>query len=733
MGRIILVSNRLPVTVRRGRRGAQELSVSSGGLVAGLNPLHEKRNGIWIGHPGDEPDHLSSVALATRRLVPVNVPDSDYRAYYEGYGNSALWPLFHYLLETCEFDPAHFEAYRRVNEMFAEVVAENVRPGDAVWIHDYQLMLLPHLVRERVQDVRIGFFLHTPFPSAEVFRVLPQREQILRGLMGADLIGVHTYEYADHLRRSLRRLLGVESREGSAWFDGREVRIETHPLGIDVESLRDRAFSRSADRTLANHKETFGERRVILGVERLDYTKGVPLKLEAFRLLLQDSPELRKNVVYLQVAVPSREAIESYQDLKAEVERLVGEINGVYGGPAHIPVHYLYRSIPQEELGALYRLADVAFVAPVRDGLNLVAKEYVACRDDGGGVLVLSEFAGALSEMGEALRVNPWDIEGTANTLKRALEMDFGERNERMLPMHRRVVSNGVQRWVDRFMASLLNPRHAPAESPPLLEPEVLANTMAHHFAEANSALLMLDYDGSLREFTDHYDDAIPTEEILGLLQALSTLPDVEVYMNSGRSRDVLDNWFGGVGVSLIAEHGSWIKQNGDSGWERMGAPPNVAWKEEVRPVLNEYVDRTPGARIEEKSSALVWHYREADEDLGPWQALELTAVLETRFANEPVQVTTGALVIEIRQQGFDKGRAYDFVKERRGPYDFTLVTGDDRTDEDVFERLVPGNYSVRVGVGGSAALTAVASPAAMRRLLRALAETRRTTRAVDA
>ena len=274
MGRIILVSNRLPVTVRQGRRGAQELSVSSGGLVAGLNPLHERRNGIWIGHPGEEPDHVTSVALATRRLVPVNVPASDYRDYYEGFGNSALWPLFHYLLETCEYDPAHFEAYRRVNELFAEVVAENVRAGDAVWIHDYQLMLLPHMVRDRVQDVRIGFFLHTPFPSAEVFRVLPQREQILRGLMGADLIGLHTYEYADHLRRSLRRMLGVESREGSAWFDGREVRIETHPLGIDVESLRDRAFSGSADRTLANHKKTFGERRVILNVERLDYTKA---------------------------------------------------------------------------------------------------------------------------------------------------------------------------------------------------------------------------------------------------------------------------------------------------------------------------------------------------------------------------------------------------------------------------------------------------------------------------
>ena len=520
-------------------------------------------------------------------------------------------------MERCEFQPAHFAAYQRVNELFAQVVAQHVQPGDTVWIHDYQLMLLPQLVRERIKNVRIGFFLHTPFPSAEVFRVLPQREHVLRGIMGADLIGLHTFEYADHVRRSLRRFLGVESRERSAWIDGREVRIEAHPLGIDVKALREKAFSRSSELSLARYRRRLGDRQVILGVERLDYTKGVPLKLEAFRRLLASSPVWRENVVYIQICVPSREEIGSYRELKREVERMVGQINGLFGGPGRVPIHYVYRSIPPEELGALYRLADVAFVAPVRDGLNLIAKEYAACRDDGGGVLVLSEFAGASSEMGEALRVNPWNMEDTERALRRALEMDYGERNERMVPMHKRVLTNDVHRWIDRFMSALLNPRAVSEDNPPLLEPEVLANTMSNHFAEARSALLMLDYDGSLREFTDRYEDAAPTPEILNLLDAISSLPNVELYINSGRDRETLEKWFAGRRVSLIAEHGFWIRRKDESAWSRMGPQPNTAWKEEVRPVLQAYVDRTPGARVEEKSSGMVWHYREADEDLG--------------------------------------------------------------------------------------------------------------------
>ncbi len=700
--------------------------MSSGGLVTGLAPLHAKSNGVWIGHPGENPTPETLNELKNRRLVPVDVPAREYRNYYEGFSNSALWPLFHYFIERCEFDTAQFEAYRSVNERFADEIARVAEPDDLVWVHDYQLMLLPEMLRQRVPGVRIGFFLHIPFPSSETFRVLPQRTQILRGLLGADLIGVHTYEYAENLQRSFRRLLGIETVRGELRYSGRSVRIEAHPIGIDTDDLREAAFSQKADRYLVDLKRRIGDRQVVLGVDRLDYTKGLPLKLQAWRQLLASSPRWRRRAMLIQLAVPSRENIESYHQQKDEVERLVGEINGLYGSPGRIPIHYMYQSVSKEELGALYRLADVAFVSPLRDGLNLVAKEYVATRDDGGGVLVLSEFAGAASELGESLRINPWDIEGTAAQIERAIEMDFGERQERMRPMYHRVVQNDVHRWVERFMSALTAQEVEELRFPPSLQSQVLAGTLAPQLANAKNALLMLDYDGSLREFTERYEDAMPTDEILEILTDFGSLDGIKTYINSGRDRNTLGEWFGNVPVSLIAEHGSWIREAGDSDWTRMGPPPDLRWKEIVRPVLAEYSERTPGARIEEKSSALVWHYREADDALGEWQALELMSVLEDMLSGSPVEILSGARVIEIRQQGVDKGRAFEFVNESEGPFDFIMATGDDRTDEDIFARMPEDAYSVKIGGGQSNARAAVGSPGSIRRLLRALIEARR-------
>ena len=724
MGRLILVSNRLPVTIEEGPAG-QRVTRSPGGLVSGLDPLHQQGDALWIGYPGAEPDIKTRVLLKDMRLEPVDIPAADYSGFYDGFSNGAIWPLFHYLLEYCNFDPAAFEAYKRVNRLFADVVLRHAEDGDTIWLHDYQLMLVPSMLRAQLPGARIGFFIHIPVPASEVMRVMPQREELLRGLLGADLIGVHTYEYADHLAQSFRRVLGLESRQGVVNLSGRTVRIESHPLGIDVESQRKAAFSSEADRILNQYKRTLGDVQVILGVDRLDYTKGIPNKLEAFKSLLDREPRWREGAVMIQVAVPTREAIGGYRDQKSEVERLVGEINGLYGKPGKTPVQYIYNTVSPAELGALYRLADIAFVSPIRDGLNLVAKEYVACRDDGGGVLVLSEFAGAASELGEALRINPWDIEGMAAQLERALDMGFGERNERMVPMQRRVVENDVHRWVDRFMRSLGNPANEVHATPPMLNSRVLAETLAGPFASASSPLIMLDYDGSLREFTPRYEDAVPTKDILDLLGDLAALGGTEVYINSGRDRHTLGEWFGGVDISLIAEHGSWVKYRGQAKWQRLGPAPDVSWKDEVRAILEEYVARTQGTRIEEKSASLVWHYREADDDVAEWQSLDLTSHLENTLASAPVEILTGSKIVEIRQQGLDKGRAYDLVESERGPFDFVLVTGDDRTDEDLFARLGPDAFSIHVGRGGSLATSSLSSPASVRRLLALLVEAR--------
>lgn len=728
MGRLILVSNRLPVTIQAddsSSEPSQTVSRSSGGLVAGLDPLHLNGDGIWIGYPGTDPDDQASKLLEEMRLDPVAIPESEYAGYYEGFSNGAIWPLFHYLLEHCEFDPSAFADYKRVNERFAEKILEHAKDDDTIWIHDYQLMLVPSMLREKLPGARIGFFLHIPFPSVEVLRVMPQREDLLRGLLGADLIGVHTFEYADHLSRSFRRVLGLEARQGVVNLSGRGVRIEAHPLGIDIESQRNAAFSDEAEQVLTRYKRSIGDAQVILGVDRLDYTKGLPNKLEAFKSLLDREPRWRDGVVLIQVAVPSREAIGSYRDQKSEVERLVGEINGLYGRSGKTPIQYIYGSVSPAELGALYRLADVALVSPIRDGLNLVAKEYVAVRDDGAGVLVLSEFAGAATELGEALRINPWDIEGSASQIERALDMSFGERNERMAPMHRRVVENDVHRWVDRFIRSLGSPDNEISSTPPMLRSSTLAETLSEPFSSAKKPLIMLDYDGSLREFTARYEDAVPTDEIIEILNGLGDLRDTEIYINSGRDRHTLGEWFSGLNISLIAEHGSWVRYKGQSDWTRLGAAPDLSWKTETLSILNDFVSRTPGARVEEKSSALVWHFREAENDVGEWQALDLTTHLENTLASAPVEILTGSKIVEIRQHGLDKGRAYGIVEAEQGPFDFVLATGDDRTDEDLFAQLPSDAFSIHIGQGGSLATSSLSSPASVRRLLALLVKAR--------
>ncbi|MBO03891.1 MAG: bifunctional alpha,alpha-trehalose-phosphate synthase (UDP-forming)/trehalose-phosphatase [Chloroflexi bacterium] len=724
MGRMILVSNRLPVTIREDESG-QDVARSSGGLVAGLDPLHQKGGGIWIGYPGTDPDQKTANLLSEMRLESVEIPSGEYSGYYEGYSNGAIWPLFHYLLEHCDFDPEAFDSYRRVNQRFADQILKHANEDDTIWIHDYQLMLVPSMIRDRLPGARIGFFLHIPFPSSEVLRVMPQREELLRGLLGADLIGVHTFEYADHLSRSFRRVLGLEARQGIVNLSGRKVRIEAHPLGIDTEGQRSSAFSDEAEKVLTRYKRSIGDAQVILGVDRLDYTKGLPNKLKAFKNLLDREPRWRDGAVLIQVAVPSREAIGSYRDQKSEVERLVGEINGLHGRAGKTPVQYIYGSVSPAELGALYRLADVALISPIRDGLNLVAKEYVAVRDDGAGMLVLSEFAGAATELGEALRINPWDVEGTADQIERALDMGYGERNERMSPMHRRVIENDVHRWVDRFVRSLGSPENEISATPPMVASATLAETLSGPFAAAEKPLIMLDYDGTLREFTAKHDEAEPTAEILSVVSELAALNNTDVYINTGRDRNTIGDWFKSVDVALVAEHGSWMKSPGKADWQRIGEPPDLSWQSEALPILEDYVSRTPGAQIEQKTSAIVWHYREADSEIGEFQALDLTSHLENTLAGAPVEIITGSKIVEIRQYGTDKGRAFRNVSDANGPYDFVLAIGDDRTDEDLFEAIGDEGFTVHVGPGGSSAASSLHSPASVRRLLKHLINAR--------
>ncbi len=722
MPRVLIVANRLPITVRATDTGV-EVQKSSGGLATGLLRPHEQSGGLWIGWSG-APEELTPAQqsqldeqLAAMRLVAVPLTADQVTRYYEGFSNGVLWPLFHYLLDQVPLHVRDWDAYVEVNERFADIVAEQYEAGDLIWVHDYQLFLVPGLLRQRLPDARIGFFLHIPFPSEELFRTLPERDRMLRGLMGADLIGFHTPAYLRHFAASLTQL-GLTVDIDRVQLTDREVRLGVFPMGIDAEFFRTLADDPAV---LAEVKTLRGDEsvRLLVGVDRLDYTKGIPRRLLSYEKMLQTHPELRERVRLVQVAVPSRTGVGAYQDFRALVEGLVGRINGDFATPNWVPVHYIYRSLSEPELVALYRAADVMLVTPLRDGMNLVAKEFVASRTDGDGVLVLSEFAGASWELPEAVQVNPYDVDGMAEACYRALMMEPEERRTRLAPLRVRVDTYDVHRWAATFLeqleaitSSIRTPAGSGAARQALLERQ----------RETEDLLVFLDYDGTLVPYTATPELARPDAGLIELLEELASRPRTELHVVSGRAREALERWLGALPISLHAEHGFWSRPPGESEWIP-AAEVTGEWREPALAILRDITARTPGSLIEVKSVALAWHYRMADQEAGARRANEVRLHLSQLLSNQPVEILAGHKVLEIRPHGVHKGRIVPPLSPERLAATTVLAIGDDRTDEDLFAALPPEAITIRVGPGPTRARFRVDGVAAVRALLRSLVE----------
>ncbi|HSN92829.1 MAG TPA: bifunctional alpha,alpha-trehalose-phosphate synthase (UDP-forming)/trehalose-phosphatase [Anaeromyxobacteraceae bacterium] len=717
MPRLLIASNRLPVTVRVAG-GAVAVDESTGGLATGMKGPHERMGGLWIGWPG-ELDEVSPGArggverrLEEMRLVPVPLGADEIARYYESYSNGVLWPLFHYFASQVPPVVRDFDAYEAVNARFADAVAARYQPGDLVWVHDYQLMLVPQMLRERIPEARIGFFLHIPFPSSEVFRLLPQRERILEGLLGADLVGFHTAGYLRHFASSALRLASVATDVDRIRWGGREVRLGIFPMGVDAEAYARLAESPEVKALAEAHRA--GGVRLLVGIDRLDYTKGIPRRLLAYEALLARHAELREKVRLVQVSVPSREKVGAYREIREEVDALVGRIDGEFATPNWSPVHYLYRGLSREEVVALYRAADAVLVTPLRDGMNLVAKEFVASRPDGDGVLVLSEFAGAAAELSEALRVNPYDVDRTADALYRALHMPEVERRTRMAVLRQRVLSFGVHEWAAAFVEHL--ERASAVELPARPSTRAVLREAVARVREAKRLALLLDYDGTLVPFEPTPELAAPDEELLALLGRLARRKNTTLDLVSGRRRDTLERWFGALPVGLHAEHGFWHRPPGGVwvGTDVQTGP----WREPVLDILRDFADRTPGSLVEEKTAGLAWHYRAADPEHGAVQARELTVHLQAVLSNVPVEILQGDKVVEIRPHGVHKGRAAARALEGAAPGTLVLAMGDDRTDEDLFAALPEGSIAMKVGAAETRAQVRLPNVAAARALL---------------
>jgi len=656
--------------------------------------------------------------LVAENCHPVPLSQPDVEAYYYGMCNRTIWPLFHYFPIYAEYSESFWQAYERVNVAFANVVSGIAKPNDIIWIHDYHLMLLPRLLRERVPKATVGFFLHIPFPSFEIFRLLPWRQQILEGLLGADLVGFHNYDYTGHFLDSAHRLLGYEVAMGQVTTADRLVKADAFPMGINYNQFSNVDQDPQVQAERKRFRRKLGDCRVILSVDRLDYTKGIPQRLEAFSLFLDRNPKFKRKVILVLLVVPSRVRVEHYIQLKKQVDGLVGEINGKYGTIGWMPVWYLYRSLPFHPLAALYSLADVALVTPLRDGMNLVAKEYTATKVDGKGVLILSETAGAAQELGEAIIINANNQDEIAQALVKALEIPEQEQIERNRVMQERLRRYDVVQWANEFIDKLFSTKKLQLKTKEKGLTYEMQKKLASDFRDSDKALLLLDYDGTLVPFSSKPEEAMPGSRLLRLLEKFTKNPRTEVVLISGRDRDTLERWFGGLDLGLVAEHGVWIKEKG-GGWETIETLTSD-WKEEVHPILESWVDRTPGSFIEEKEFSLVWHYRKANPRLGELRARELMNNLSDITANLNLQVLEGNKVVELKNTDINKGRAaLKWIS--RDEWDFILALGDDWTDEDTFKALSPTAWSIKVGFGASAARFRLSSPGKAIELLRKL------------
>lgn len=721
--KLIVVSNRLPITVTK-RKGKLHYQHSTGGLATGLNSLRKRINNIvWIGWPGipsnklddkereEITEHLSRVGLK-----PVFLTAKDVELYYHGFCNRIVWPLFHYFLQFVEYEEPFWRGYVSVNNKFMQVAMSVYEPGDVLWIHDYHLMLLPSMIRKEARDATIGFFLHIPFPSYEIFRTLPWRKQVLEGMLGADLVGFHIYDYMRHFLSSVKRILGLDHVLGKLNVEGRIVKVDAFPMGIDYEGFMRALQEKDVERKLKKFKKHVGSRKVIFSIDRLDYTKGIPERLRAFETFLRKYPEFREKVMLVLMVSPSRTGLKHYLELKRRLDELVGSINGEFSSVGRIVIHYIYRYIPFHELLAMYRLADVALITPLRDGMNLVAKEFIVAKEGSKGVLILSEFAGSASELVEAIIVNPYDEESVADAIYAALTMPEEEQERRLKVMQERVRKYSVIRWAEDFIEKLADVKEDQAEIMKKLLTEDMKVEIINSFRQGENRLLFLDYDGTLVPFAPTPERAIPDEELVNLLQRLTELSEVVII--SGRDRATLDKWFGDLRVGLVAEHGAWIKMRGRD-WELMGAI-EPGWKEEILPILEYFVDRTPGSFIEEKEYSLVWHYRRVDPELGFLRAAELKETLLELAENYNLSVLEGNKVVEIKSATVNKGIAAEQWL-RINDWDFIMGAGDDWTDEDLFEVLPHTAFSIKAGIGPTKARYLVKSHADIRSLLKEL------------
>lgn len=698
--KLFIISNRLPIKIIKNESGEFHFIKSEGGLATGLASLDmpnlEKH---WIGWPGMEiKDDMSQEKikkeLNAMNYHPVFLSEKQIQLYYEGYCNSTLWPLFHYFYSFMEYDNRHWDIYKDVNQLFCQESCKLIHAGDIVWVHDFHLMLLPKMLRDKIKDIKIGYFHHVPFPSYELFRVLPERADILYGLLGADLIGFHTFDYVRHFASAVYRVLNFPFQLDCVCLEHHKAYVNAFPMGINYDLFHNTALKPEIQNEVKKLKSDYGKsNKLILSVDRLDYSKGILQRIKGFGLFLRNHPEYREKVSLVMIIVPSRDTIGKYANLKKTIDEKIGEINGKYSTINWTPVHYFYHSFAFNDLVAMYSIADIALITPLRDGMNLVSKEYVAVKGDKPGILILSEMAGAAAELRDAIIINPNDIKQIENAIVEALNMPVDKQKKRLKNMQNILSHNTVKKWATDFVTQLIEVCN---KNLLLNKKEITESNyqpIRDTYRNASQRLLVCDYDGTLTEFKDNPDEAYPNENILNFLQQLASDKKNHIVISSGRDRKTLERWFGKLNISMAAEHGVAYKENGV--WHNFIDDMN--WDKEILDIMQTFVDKTPGSHLEMKNTALVWHFRGVDEWLAALHEQQLINALITPCNRNGLQIKRGNKILEIKSPLYTKGSEIKRLL-KLNTYDFILTIGDDVTDEEMFKALPDNAYSVKVG-----------------------------------
>lgn len=688
------------------------MSPSAGGLATGLASFFSQRREVaesieyyWVGWPGIVGDTETGEwrdNLIDLKYLPVFYNEERYQAFYVNLCNQCLWPLFHSWSPPPLFEDSCWLEYQSVNKLFFDRLAEMITASDMVWVHDFHLMLLPGMLRNAFPKLSVGFFLHIPFPPLAIFKMLPKnwRESILNGLLGANLVGFHTNHYVQDFKICVTNLLRYDVKEDGIVLPNRFVQVDSFPMGIDFQkfhrAIHDPIIVQKRDQL----KRSLNSRKLVLSVDRLDYIKGILNRLEAFEKFLSANPVWHCRVSLVLIVVPSRTDVPEYKKLKELIDERVGRINGNFSKDDWIPINYQFKSKTFEDLVALYSIASVALITPLRDGMNLVAKEYVASRLEADGVLVLSEMAGASEQLVDAMVTNPFDAQELSEAIKDALEMPLPEQQQRMANMQRQVSQYDVIKWGDEFLNQLASASQATGNNWRVPFTEEWQNLLKTQLKNSTRAVIILDYDGTLVRFEKYPELAFPSTKLLDVLKRLSELPNVDVVLASGRDRTVIDNWFQKINIMFVAENGVWSKC-GDK-W-KLSRPLNNTWKPEIIGILENYKLRLPGSSVEEKEYSIVWHYRHCELPLIKLRLEQFLREWSEKLAQYGLRCINEIESIEIRPIDIDKKTAVvDMIQA--GGYDLICYFGDDHNDELAYKALPDSTFTFNVGFGRSSA-----------------------------